>query len=426
MINKLKKNSFLLNIITLISGSAISQGILFAATPFLTRLYSPEEFGYFSLYAAIVAVLTSVSSWKYELAIMLPKEEKDAQAVLFLSILATIITSAFVFILIVIFKPLIVTHITDEVATFIWIVPLGVLFSGLYQVFISFSSRKKYFRSVSVSRISQSGGAVTVQGASRGFDLFPQGLVWGKLIGDLLALIALLVLHIKNQTIHLKSVTKKDIVLNANTYKDFPKYQSLAQFLASLSQNIPFFLLTTLYNPEIAGYYMLTSRILFVPTALIGRSTKEVFYQKASEMYAKGRSIKDLYLKTTLGLAKLGIVPFILVGIFAQQLFTYFLGSEWLVSGIFAQLIIAWTFLGFINPPSTMTVYILGLQRFSLKYMSLLILFRILSIYLTFLIFNNEYLTIGAYAAVGFIFNLFYISYCYLKVKENKLIEKTE
>lgn len=426
MINKLKKNSFLLNIITLISGSAISQGILFAATPFLTRLYTPEEFGYFSLYAAIVAVLTSVASWKYELAIMLPKEEKDAQAVLFLSILATIITSAFVFILIVIFKPLIVTHITDEVATFIWIVPLGVLFSGLYQVFISFSSRKKYFRSVSVSRISQSGGAVTVQGTSRGFDLFPQGLVWGKLAGDLLALLALLLVHIKNKTIHLKSVTKKDILLNANTYKDFPKYQSLAQFLASLSQNIPFFLLTTLYNPEIAGYYMLTSRILFVPTALIGRSTKEVFYQKASEMYAKGRSIKDLYLKTTLGLAKLGIVPFIIVGIFAQQLFTYFLGSEWLVSGIFAQLIIAWTFLGFINPPSTMTVYILGLQRFSLKYMSLLILFRILSIYLTFLIFNNEYLTIGAYAAVGFIFNLFYISYCYLKVKENKLIEKTE
>ena len=100
MIKGLKKNSFLINIITLISGTAISQGILFAATPFLTRLYTPEEFGYFSLYAAIVAVITSVASWKYELAIMLPKEEKDAQAVLFLSIITTIISTALVFLFI--------------------------------------------------------------------------------------------------------------------------------------------------------------------------------------------------------------------------------------------------------------------------------------------------------------------------------------
>jgi len=417
MIKGLKKNSFLLNIITLISGTAISQGILFAATPFLTRLYTPEEFGYFSLYAAIVAVITSVASWKYELAIMLPKEEKDAQAVLFLSIITTIISTVLVFLLILIFKNLIVEHITEEVESFIWIVPLGVLISGLYQVFISFSSRNKYFKSVSISRISQSGGAVAVQSGAKGLDLFPQGLVWGKLAGDFLALVALLFQHLKNHTIHLKEVSRKDIRANAIKYKDFPKYQSLAQFLSSLSQNVPFFLLTTLYNPEIAGLYMLTSRILFVPTALIGRSTREVYFQKASEMFSEGKSIQNLFVKTTVGLAKLGIIPFIIVGIFAQQLFTIFLGEEWLVSGIFAQLIIAWSFLGFVNPPSTMTIYIMGLQRFSLKYESLLVVFRILSIYLTFVFFNNAYITVGVYASVGFLFNIILIGYCYSKVK---------
>ena len=348
---------------------------------------------------------------------MLPKEDKDAQAILFLSIIATIITSVFVFILIVIFKNFIIQNITSEVETFIWIVPLGVLISGLYQVFISFSSRNKYFKSVSISRISQSGGAVAIQAGSKGLGLFSQGLVWGKLAGDFLALIALLFKHIKNQTIHLKEVSRKDIRSNAIKYKDFPKFQSLAQFLNSLSQNVPFFLLTTLYSPEIAGFYMLASRILFVPTALIGRSTREVYYQKASEMFANGESIKNLYVKTTTGLAKLGIVPFILVGIFAQQFFTIFLGPEWLVSGKFAQLVIAWSFLGFINPPTTMTIYILGLQRFSLKFESFQVVFRILSIYLTFHAFNNEYITVGAYASVGIIFNIIWISYCYTKVK---------
>ncbi|MEZ5198712.1 MAG: oligosaccharide flippase family protein [Bacteroidales bacterium] len=140
---------------------------MFAATPFLTRIYTPEDFGYFSLYAAIVAVISSVASWKYELAIMLPKEDKDAQAVLFLSIIATIITSFITLILIVIFKGFIISHITSEVETFIWIVPAGVLFSGLYQVFISFSSRHKYFRSISVSGISQSGGLLAYRAQQR-------------------------------------------------------------------------------------------------------------------------------------------------------------------------------------------------------------------------------------------------------------------
>jgi O-antigen/teichoic acid export membrane protein len=246
-------------------------------------------------------------------------------------------------------------------------------------------------------------------------------LIWGKVTGDFLGLVTLLFKHIRNQTLRLNEVTASDIRSNAFKYKDFPRYQSLAQFLNSLSQNIPFFLLTTLYNPEIAGYYMLTSRILFVPTALIGRSTREVYYQKASEMFADGKSIRDLFFKTTMGLAKLGIIPFIVVGIFARDLFTLFLGAQWLISGIYAQLIIAWSFLGFINPPSTMTIYIMGLQRFSLKYESLLVIFRILSIYLTFLVFQNAFISVGMYAFVGFIFNLILISYCYSKTKKTSI-----
>ncbi|OQX75438.1 MAG: hypothetical protein B6D61_10370 [Bacteroidetes bacterium 4484_249] len=420
MINRLKRDSFLTNVITLISGTAISQGILFAATPFLTRLYTPEDFGYFSLYAAIVAVISSVASLKYESAIMLPKEEKDAQAILFLSVITTFITAGFVFIIILLFKNFIILYITDKVSKFLWIVPLGVLISGLYQVFISYSSRKKYFSSVAASRITQSGAAVGVQLSNKGLNVFSQGLIWGKLLGDFFALILLLFKHIREQTVQLNEISKKNILFNASKYKNFPKYQSIAQFLSSLSQNIPFFLLSTLYNPEIAGFYMLTSRVLSVPAALISRSTRDVYYQKASEIFAKGESIKDLFIKTTAGLAKIGIIPFIIVGIFAQWIFSVFLGPDWITSGIYAQIIIVWSFIGFVNPPSTMTIYVMGLQKFSLKYESLSVVFRILSIYVSFLIFNNHFITMGFYSLTGIIFNIILVTYCFKKVKNYK------
>ena len=83
-----------MNIATLVTGTAISQAVLFFATPFLTRLYTPEEFGVFALYVSIVMIISTISSWKYELAIMLPKEEEDAEALLFLSSLICFLTSA--------------------------------------------------------------------------------------------------------------------------------------------------------------------------------------------------------------------------------------------------------------------------------------------------------------------------------------------
>ena len=62
------------------SGTAISQGILIAATPILTRIFSPENFGIFALYLSIVGTISLVSSWKYELAIVLPDKDDDAKA----------------------------------------------------------------------------------------------------------------------------------------------------------------------------------------------------------------------------------------------------------------------------------------------------------------------------------------------------------
>ncbi len=418
--DQIRKNTFVLNILTLISGTAISQGILFAATPLLSRLFTPDDFGVFSVYAASVSIIASVASWKYELAIMLPEKEKDVQALFVLSMLATFVTAVVVFLLILIFKPLIAAYATDQINDFIWIVPLGVLFAGWLQVLISFGTKKKMFKSISISRASQAAAGVAAQSSVGGFNLFSQGLVWGKLTGDIVAFLYLLIIQIKKQYIQIRLVTKEGIQINAKKYKDFPKYQSFAQFLSSLSQNLPYLMFSTLFSAEMAGFYMLTSRVLYAPSSLIARSTREVYYQKAAEIYAAGTSIRPIFWKTTLGLAKLGVLPFVLLGVFAPFIFTWVFGPEWRMSGIYAQIIIGWSFLGFVNPPSTASLYILGLQRVSLKYESLMIIFRILSIFIGYILFKDDIACVILYASVGVFFNLFLISYIYKKTGVRK------
>ena len=53
---------------------------LFSATlaPVITRLYGPEAFGLLALFTSITASPGSIACMRYEMAIMLPKTDKEA------------------------------------------------------------------------------------------------------------------------------------------------------------------------------------------------------------------------------------------------------------------------------------------------------------------------------------------------------------
>ena len=147
-IQKIRKNTFVMQVATLMSGTALSQGILFAATPLITRLYTPGEFGTFALYVAILGPISVVSAWKYDMAIMLPEDNEDAKALIVLSVLLTLFMSILTFLLIIIFEDIILLYLTDEIKLFLWLVPLGVFFSGLIQILTAWNTRIELYTNI--------------------------------------------------------------------------------------------------------------------------------------------------------------------------------------------------------------------------------------------------------------------------------------
>ena len=59
--NRFLTNRFFIDVGTLVSGSFLGQLILLIATPFLTRIYSPEDFGVYFIYISFSTVL---KRWK--------------------------------------------------------------------------------------------------------------------------------------------------------------------------------------------------------------------------------------------------------------------------------------------------------------------------------------------------------------------------
>jgi len=415
IITLLKNNIYVTRIATLMSGTFVAQLVILLLMPVLTRLYTPAEFGFYSLFISVTIIIGLVSSLKYDQAIMLPSSDKNALSLLVLAASITLVVSFFTAAAVLLFSKDIASYF-GGVPYIVLLLPVSVLLIGLVQIFTAYSSRYQFYKRIAGARIFNAISMVSIQAGSKGYFNF-DGLIIGRLIADFICLYILIKKLIIENTLNLRSVNIKRIRLNARRYDNFPRYQSVTVFFNAISQNMPILLFGVFYSLEIAGFYALTVRILKAPIGLISASTKEVYYQTAAKMHAQGESILHLYLKTTIGLGKLVVVPSFVVLFFGEYLFEYVFGKEWAASGAIAQILIIWFALGFVNSPSSITYSILGAQKIQMQLEAVSLLLRFFSIYLGYKIFDSYIVSIVLFMLVSVAINVFSLIYIYRKLK---------
>ncbi|MEA1879149.1 MAG: oligosaccharide flippase family protein, partial [Campylobacterota bacterium] len=153
MLKKLKpKSEFSRNVLTLMTGTTIAQAIPIAISPILTRIYTPEDFGVFALYMAIASIIAVVATGRYEMAIMLPKEEDDVKSIVkLIMILLSAVT--FITFCIVFFFNQTITNLfqNPEISNWLYFLPMSIFLVGLYQVYNYLLIREKNFKRLSTN-----------------------------------------------------------------------------------------------------------------------------------------------------------------------------------------------------------------------------------------------------------------------------------
>ncbi|MBZ0251999.1 MAG: oligosaccharide flippase family protein, partial [Candidatus Methylomirabilis sp.] len=66
--------------------TALSQGLVVLASPALTRLYEPADFGALAVFVSLISALVVVGTGRYELATPLPDSDEEAAQVLALAL----------------------------------------------------------------------------------------------------------------------------------------------------------------------------------------------------------------------------------------------------------------------------------------------------------------------------------------------------
>ncbi len=342
------------------TGTGIAQAIPIAIIPILTRMFSPEDFGLLALYAACVSILGVVATGRYEIAIMLPKDDEDARLLLQLSMLVALFFSFLISIPISIWNAQIARFLGNEdIAVWLYLVPVSVLFTGIYQALTYWNNRQKKFINTAVSRVNQSlfqGFAQT----SLGFLQVSGGLIFGQFVGIVSGSIYLL-----KKDRNYKSLIRKSKINSIQKqgikYHKFPTYGVWGALCDAGAVQMPVILLTKFYSNSVTGMFSLTFRVLNMPTSIISSAIAQVLFQKVVEISQTEPEKLNLYIIKMFLLLFVIYLPAVpVLFIWGESLFSIIFGNEWSQAGVYAgYLVIAVAVRFAVSPLSA----VLGLEQ---------------------------------------------------------------
>lgn len=361
------KEGFNRNVLTLMTGTGISQIIPLAVTPILTRIYSPEQFGVFALFIAIASSLSTVATGRYELAIMLPRKDTDAANITILSMAINCFVSSLLFIIAWLFNDQISNLLgSRSISTWLYFVPLSVFLNGIYLSLNYWSNRKKLYTLMANRRIIHSCGTAGVQLGLGMLQAGSAGLVFGSISGQALAVgIMGKMIYNNNQKIY-KNIDKIKILALAKRYKNYPKFLVPAHTLNAFSVQLPLIFINSIFGLATSGFFMLAERVVSSPISLISGSIADVFRQQISQSYITDRNCKAEFESALKKLIIISIPPFTVFAIVSPYLFSFLFGEKWSISGEYAQIMSPMFFIRFITNPLSNVAIIAQKNRYEL------------------------------------------------------------
>ena len=354
MLTKLKsKSEFSKNVLTLMTGTTIAQAIPIAISPILTRIYTPEDFGVFALYLSIVSILVVFTTGQYDLAIMLPKYEKSAISIVKLSLIINTIFSISIFIVIFIFFDFF-QSLSDKnsLGYFLYFIPLSVFLIGCYNTMNYWLNRKKQYKMLSTNKVIQSLTSST-SSMTLGIQNFGKdGLIISQLLAQAVV-VALLIKKIKMSFLF-QSFEKLKIIAIARRYIKFPKITMMQSFFSNTTAELPIIIISSFFALKDAGFYSLAQRVVASPISIISSSFFQVFYQSFTTEKNKQKFYKMKFIKINAVL----LPPFILLWFFMEPLFGFVFGEEWVIAGVYSQIILPLLYMKFLSNLFTTTTYL--------------------------------------------------------------------
>jgi len=355
-------------VLTLVAGGAIAQALPLLLGPWLTRLYTPQQFGVYHLFAAVSANLAVVACARYEFALPLVGDAADAAALraLCLRVLAGVTGASAI----------------GAALWFAWSrdgwtawLPVAVATLGWLSLATLWATRAQAYRALAIARVVQYGGASLTQAGAALLGAGVQGLIVAPLAA---AAAAAAVLRLPlNDKARPAPARWREL---ARRFRDFPLLNTPHAFMGALQDTAAIGMIAAWQGPMAAGFWGLSLRYLKAPATLVGGAVSQALYP---QLAAHGASIehdtdahapprvtragRTAVRRVMAGLAAIAAPLVLLLWAFAPWAFEALFGAGWRGAGELARTLGLYIGVHFVAAPLAVVTLAWGAQAWALR-----------------------------------------------------------
>jgi lipopolysaccharide exporter len=375
------RHPFLRDVGTLASGVLAGRLIRILSIPLIARLFDPQHFGQAAFLIALATTLSTAGTLRYAEAILLPSSRHEADQ---LSRLAVVIGTGFVLLVAVgaaVWPSSMLPSWLAELE--LWWLLLAVMVALLVAqaVVHAWALRNKGYRWLAAGDVVE--GVVSASGRIGWGAAFGSSIL-GMLFPYMVALTMRLLAYYRGarqpglgesraavETGAAEDAEKQGpppgLGAIARRYSSFPTYGVPSALMRSLAERMPLLMLGALFTPTIVGLYAVAERLVKVPIEGVSQSIRKVFAQRAAIRRRRGQSLLPILSAAVGALAGVAALPFGLLMVYADPLFTVVLGERWAGAGDYVEAIALWGYSLFLVGPANATLMVLEQQRVQLS-----------------------------------------------------------
>lgn len=415
------KSSYLKNFTKVASGSAGAQIVFLLSTPVISRVYTPHDFGVFSLMSTIVSIASVFFTLRYNQAIQIAKNNREATLLIYISIILSLLWLIVFSLIVWLFDGFLFNYFSlqNHQYVYLYLLPVMALFLSYIEVLrTSLLKFKQFgllgFYEVVLAFVSSSAKVFVgvIYGSNFVF------LIVGSLLGNIFILYKTIAKFKNSFSNYQANISLKRMITISFRYKDFPLYAVPNGIFGKASIVMPLLVFGVFFSAEIVGQFAMAYSLVRLPVGVIGSSLTKVYIQEISNISYKER--KKLFLKNTFYLSALGTFVASIIYFSGESIFVTVLGSEWTLSGHFAEILIFWAMVWLVSTIWTGTMVFLRKQDFLLKYQIIGFILKLLSL-LPFVLNQSVVEAVVAYVLTSSLLLLYLGVKAFVAIKENEI-----
>jgi O-antigen/teichoic acid export membrane protein len=350
---------------------------------------------------SIISVTAILATGKYELSIMLPEKEKDANGLLTISMIISVIVALVLLILAVFFNAPISKVLGNEgISPWLYLIPISTFMVGGFNALKYYNNRASRFRTITAANIGQSftnsgiklSVGALVQGAA--------GLISGSVLGQLTGFLIFLFRSKTSIPGLLRENNRKRLRELAGEYSLFPRFNMTQGVINNFSSALPIFLFSHYFNAAVAGFFSLGYAIIYRPMNLVITAFFQVLFQNLIEKHHRQQKILPDIRKFLGRLALIVLAPFIIFALFAPEIFRIVFGEEWIEAGRYTQVMIPWLFMVCLTMPLSFIPDIFKRQKTAMIIDAVKLVFRAGSL-AAGIVYKDIFLALGLFSGVS-------------------------